>query len=191
MTKFRLAFSIGLFALSFSANADEPSIVIDNTPEQGIPAEALAQQHRKLTAQEEALIAKGEIPIKFTSLTDGTIKSVRIRYYNSKTWATEKDVREYVAGMLKNKASDAHRFQVWSQGTVAPEIECIVEFTEEHRKKLLADNKGCAEGRLLIWDTRCCFRDATGNWSFVTLFDQFHRSHPKGDRRLVKEAKPK
>ena len=185
----RLAFII--FALSLSANADEPSIVIDNTPEQGIPAEALAQQHRKLTAQEEALIAKGENPIKFTSLTDGTIKSVRIRYFSSKTWATEKDVREYVAGMLKNKASDAFRFQVWSQGAVAPEIECIVEFTEEHRKKLLAENKGCAEGRLLIWETTCCYRDATGNWSFVTLFDQFHRSHPKGDRRLVKEAKPK
>ena len=188
MTKFRLASIIGLFALSFSANADEPSIVIDNTPEQGIPAEALAQEHRKPTAQEEALIAKWGT-IKFTSLTDGTIKSVRIRYFSSKTWATEKDVREYVAGMLKNKASDAFRFQVWSQGTTgSPEIECIVEFTEEHRKKLLAENKGCAEGRLLIWDTRCCFRDATGNWSFVTLFDQFHRSHPKGDRSLVKEA---
>jgi hypothetical protein len=189
MTKFRLAFII--FALSFSANADEPTIVIDNTPEQGIPAEALAQQHRKPTAQEEALIAKGEIPIKFTSLTDGTIKSVRIRYFSKKIWATEKEAQEYVAGMLKNKASDAHRFQVWSQGAVTPEIECIVEFTEEHRKKLFADNKGCAEGRLLFWDTRCCYRDATGTWSFVTMFDQFHRSHPKGDRRLVKEAKPK
>jgi hypothetical protein len=192
MTKFRLGFIIGLFALSFSANADEPSIVVDNTPEKGIPAEALAQQNRKPTALEEALMAKGEIPIKFTSLTDGTIKSVRIRYFNSKIWATEKDVREYVAGMLKNKASEAFRFQIWSQGTDdSPEIECIVEFTEEHRKKLFADNKACAEGRLLIWDTRCCYRDATGTWSFVTLFDQFHRSHPKGDRRLVKEAKPK
>ncbi len=192
MTKFRLAFIIGLFALSFSADAAEPSIIIDNTPEKGIPAEALAQQNRKATAQEETLMAKGEIPIKFTSLTDGTIKSVRIRYFNSKTWATEKDVREYVAGMLKNKASEAFRFQVWSQGTPgSPEIECIVEFTEEHRKKLLAENKGCAEGRLLIWETTCCYCDATGNWSFVTLFDQFHRSHPKGNRGLVKEAKPK
>src|ERR1700723_1750622 len=112
MTK--LAFIIGLFALSFSASADEPSIVIENTPEKGVPAEALAQQRRKTTAQEEALIAKGEIPIKFTSLTDGTIKSVRIRYFDNKTWPKEKDVQEYVAGMLKNKASDTHLFQVWS-----------------------------------------------------------------------------
>jgi hypothetical protein len=72
-----------------------------------------------------------------------------------------------------------------------PEIECIVQFTDEHRQKLLAENKGCREGRLLIWKTESCFRDATGRWWFVNAFDQFHRSHPKGNRALAKEAKSK
>ena len=68
-----------------------------------------------------------------------------------------------------------------------PEIEGVVEFTDEYRNKLFAEKKDCREGRLLIWNTEACFRDATGRWYFVTAFDQFHRSHPKGDRSLVKE----
>ncbi len=168
----------------------EPSIVFDNRPEAGIPEEAKAQEHRKATAQEEALAAK-EYPIKFRTLTAGTIKSIRIRYFNKKTWASEKDARDYVAGFLSNKASEVFGFQVWSQSVGVPEIECFVEFTDEHRKKLLAEKKGCREGRLLIWNTESCFRDATGRWYFVSAFDQFHRAHPKGNRELVNRAKSK
>jgi len=172
------------------ASGEEPSIVFDNRPEAGIPEEAKAQEHRKMTAQEEALAAK-EYPVKFPTLTAGTIKSVRIRYFNKETWASEKDARDYVAGFLGNKASAVFGFQIWSQGVGVPEIECIVEFTDEYRKKLRAEKKGCREGRLLIWNTESCFRDATGRWYFVSAFDQFHRAHPKGNRELVNGAKSK
>jgi hypothetical protein len=175
---------------AWSVNAEEPSIVFDNRPGSGVPAEATAQGNRKPTAQEEALAVK-EFPVKFHTLTAGTIKSVRIRYFNKETWSTEKEAREYVAGFLGNKASEVFGFQVWSQTVGVPEIECIVEFTEEYRKKLLADKKDCREGRLLIWNTESCFRDGTGRWYFVSAFDQFHRAHPKGNRDLIKGAKPK
>jgi hypothetical protein len=192
MTKFRLwqAFiTIGLMGgpliwAGAPVNGGEPSIVFDNRPEAGIPSEALAQK-LKLTAQEKLLAAK-EYPVKFHTLTAGTIKTVRICYFNKETWATEAQARAYVAGFLGNKSSAVFGFQIWSQGVGVPEIECIVEFTDEHRKKLLAENKECREGRLLIWNTESCFRDANGRWFFVDAFDYFHSSHPKGDRKLSK-----
>jgi len=175
-----------------TVSGGEPSIVFDNRPEAGIPEEAKAQERRNppLTAEEKALIAK-EYPVKFPTLIAGTIKSVRIRYFNKETWASEKDARDYVAGFLGNKASEVYGWQIWSQGVEVPEIECIVEFTDEYRKKLFAEKKECREGRLLIWNTESCFRDATGKWYFVSAFDQFHRAHPKGERELVKGAKSK
>jgi hypothetical protein len=178
-----------LFALFIvcAVNAGEPSIVFDNRPEAGVPREALTQK-LKLTAQEELLATKDR---KFHALNYGTIKTVRIRYFNKETWKSEKEAREYVAGFLGNKSSAVFGFQIWSQGVGVPEIECIVEFTDEHRKKLLAENKECREGRLLIWNTESCFRDATGRWFFVDAFDQFHRSHPKGNRENAKGAKSK
>jgi hypothetical protein len=180
-----------LFALSIvcPVNAGQPSIVFDNRPEAGVPREALAQK-LKLTAQQELLAAKGS-PVRFHALTDGTIKTVRIRYFNKETWKSEKEVREYVAGFLRNKFSAVFGFQIWSQVVGVPEIECIVEFTDEHRQRLRAAHKECREGRLLIWNTESCFRDAAGRWWFVDAFDQFHRSHPKGNREIVKGAKSK
>ena len=167
------------------ASSEEHKIVFDNRPEAGIPLEATAQKDRKQTAEEKALAAK-EYPVKLHTLTAGTIKLVRIRYFNKETWASENEARKYVAGFLGNKSSEVYGFQVWSQSVGVPEIECIVEFTDEHKKKLAAQNKECREGRLLIWNTESCFRDATGRWYFVNAFDQFHRAHPKGKRDLVK-----
>jgi hypothetical protein len=167
-----------------SANSDVPKIVFDNRPEAGIPPEAIAQVDRE-TARKRELAAKGNGG-KFHSLTAGTIKLVRIRYFNKKTWKSEKEASKYVAGFLGNKLSEVYGFQIWSQSVGVPEIECIVEFTDEHRKNLIAQKKACREGRLLIWNTECCFRDATGTWYFVSAFDQFHRMHPKGDRKLAK-----
>jgi hypothetical protein len=195
VTKIRLCqalCAIGLIGClsARTVSGGEPSIVFDNRPEAEIPEEAKAQEHRKATAQEEALAAK-EYPVKFPTLIAGTIKSVRIRYFNKETWASEKDARDYVAGFLGNKASEVYGWQIWSQSVGVPEIECIVEFTDEYRKKLLAEKKGSREGRLLIWNTESCFRDATGTWYFVSAFDQFHRAHPKGNRELVKGAKSK
>lgn len=168
-----------------SVSNEEPKIVFDNRPESGIPLEAKAQVDRKLTAREKELAAKAD-GIKFHALTAGTIKRVRIRYFNKETWKSDKEASKYVAGFLGNQSSGVFGFQIWSQDVGVPEIECIVEFTDEHREKLVAQNKPCREGRLLIWNTEVCFRDATGRWYYVTAFDQFHRAHPKGDRRLVK-----
>jgi len=180
-----------LFALFIvcAVNAGEPSIVFDNRPEAGVPREALAQK-LKLSAQEELLATK-ESPIKFHALTDGTIKTVRIRYFNKETWQSEKEARQYVDGFLRNKSLALYDFQIWFEVVGVSELECIVEFTDEHRKKLLAENKECREGRLHIWNTESCFRDATGTWWFVDAFDQFHRSHPKGNRENAKGAKSK
>ncbi len=169
-----------------ASDLPKPSIVFDNRPESGVPREALAQK-LKLTAQEESLAFKG-----FRALTDGTIKTVRIRYFNKETWKSENESAEYVAGFLAHESLGVWGFQIWSQSVAVPEIECIVEFTDEHREQLAGESKGFhPEGRLLIWNTEACFRDATGRWWFVNAFDHFHRSHPKGDRALVKDAKAK
>ena len=164
------------------------AIVIDNRPERGVPPEALVQIHDKRFAAEEAVAAR-EFPETLRGLTAGTIKSVRIRYFNKETWATEKAACGYVARFLDHKSLHVFGFQIWSQTVDVPEIECLVDFTEEHRKALLAEQKPCREGRLLIWNTEACYRDATGRWWFVNAFDHFHRWHPKGDRKLARDAK--
>jgi uncharacterized protein (TIGR03067 family) len=165
-----------------------PSIVFDNRPEAGVPPEALAQMHAKRPAKEEPLPGQ-TWPPKLHEITAGTIRTVRIRYFNKDSWATEEQAREYVRGYLAHKSLEAFGFQIWSQGVGVPEIECRVEFTDEYREKLSNDQKPYWEGRLLIWNTESCFRDATGRWWFVTLFDHFHSSHPKGDRKLSKNPK--
>jgi hypothetical protein len=151
--------TLGLLAAlsARSAHGGEPAIVFDNRPEMGIPREALAQEFRKLSAEEQARAVKG-YPFTFPALTAGTIQSVRIRYFNRQTWASEKEAREYVAEFLRNKSSGVSTFQVWSEFVLLPEIECIVDFTAEHRKKLSAEHKACREGRLLLWHTEACFR---------------------------------
>ncbi len=120
---------------------------------------------------------------------DGTIKTVRVRYFNKATWATEPGAKAYLAGFLASDKPGLFDFQIWSQSLGRPEIECVVEFSGAYLEKLRQQNKPCRpEGRLLIWNTEACFRDAAGRWWFVTLFDHFHKSHPNGDRTLVKAA---
>lgn len=164
-----------------------PSIVFDNQPELGIPREAESQKV-KLTAQEELLAKDWPAHFHFQDLTAGTIKTVRIRYFNTKSWATEEQARDYVAAFLAHKSLPVYGFsQPWSQDVGVPEVECLIDFTDQHRKELLDENRPCREGRLLLWYTECCYRDATGRWWFVGLFDHFHRYHPKGNRDLAKK----
>ena len=171
--------------------SDQPSIVFDNRPESGMPREALAQMIAKLSVPKGALPAQ-ELPKTLHALTNGTIKTVRIRYFNKDTWATEEQAREYVAKFLAHKSLDAYLGSYpWSQGVGAPEIECLVDFTDEYRKKLRDEQKPSHEGRLLLWNTESCFRDATGRWWFVSAYDHFHGSHPKGIRENAKGAKSK
>lgn len=176
----------------------EPKIVFDNRPETGLPREAQAQTRADSPSREEltklyaTLTAQeGEVqwPVDFHDVT-GTIKTVRIRYFNKETWKGEKEARDYVRGFFTNKSSKVYSFQIWSQGVGVPEIECLVDFTDEYRKKLRDEGKPCDTGRLLIWNTEACFRDATGRWWFVSVFDYYHGAHPKGDRRLAKPKQP-
>lgn len=175
---------------------EEPKIVFDNRPEMGVPLEARAQTRvdseelKKLYATLTVQEGEGQWPYTFHN-TVSTIKTVRIRYFNKETWKSEKQAREYVRGFLANKSSGLNSFQIWSQGVGVPEIECLVDFTDEYRNKLRDEQKRCDTGRLLIWNTEACFRDATGRWWFVNGFDYYHSSHPKGDRRLAKPKQPK
>jgi hypothetical protein len=167
-----------LLGLLLTCAGKEPSIVFDDRPEAGVPPEALAQKTDQGFGNET-----------LHAMTQGTIKTIRIRYFNKKTWATEGQAREYVAGILAHESQGVFGFQIWSQLVSVPEIECFVEFTDEYREKLLHDHKPYREGRLLIWNTESCFRDATGRWWFVSLFDYFHSAHPKGDRKLSQDPK--
>ncbi len=160
----------------------EPTFVFDNRPESGVPQEARA----RLTNQEnEQLHKKGRSNLR--ELKEGNIRTVHIRYFNKETWKTEAQVIAYVRNYLADKSLSGTDFQIWSQGVGVPEIECFIEFTDEYRKKLREENKPCRTGRLLIWHTESCYRDATGSWWFVGAFNHFHRYHPKGDRKLAKE----
>ena len=176
--------ALSVLVLAFAAGGGQnPSIVFDNRPEAGVPADALAQKSH----------SAGSKP--FRSLAGGTIKTVRVRYFNKQTWATEEQAGAYVAGFLAHPKLDAFEFQVWSQGVGVPEVECVIEFTDAHRREIRDAGKVKGplprEGRLLLWNTEACFRDATGRWWFVSAFDHYHAAHPKGNRNLSKGAKGK
>ena len=160
-----------------------PPIVFDDRPDAGVPPEARAQKP-------DVRPAEGP-PRTLHAMTDGTIKTVRIRYFNRAAWASEAQAREYVAGFLADTTLEGFDFQIWSQMVGRPELECVVEFTDAYLEKLRPTGRPVQrEGRLLIWNTESCFRDATGRWRFVTAFNYFHKAHPNGDRKLVRATTP-
>ena len=184
---FAIAFACALAVPIVRADEKEPAIVFNNHPEAGVPKEALEQA--RVMGKEAKRLPKAlrlSDPPKLHEVTAGSIKQVRIRYFNKGTWATEAQAREYVRGFLAHKSLDSHSFQVWSQVVDVPEMECLIDFTDEYQKKILDDDLPFEEGRLLIWNTESCFRDATGRWWFVNAFDYFHAAHPKGNRENVK-----
>ena len=161
------------------AGGDEPTVIFDNRPEFGIPLEAEVQMRAALS---DKSAGKGS---NLESLAGNKIKTVRIRYFDKNIWASEKQVSKYIAGFLTQKLP-AYRYPFWSEGLGEPQIECIVEFTDDYRNKLIAERKPYHEGQLLIWATESCFRDATGKWWFIGLFDYFHRFHRTGSRELAR-----
>ncbi len=167
-----------------AARADEPTIRFDNRPEAGIPREARMQEKDPPAADD--LPANATMLPTLHTLTDGKIKSVRIRYYNKDVWTTEEQAQAYVRSYLAAKTTELYGFQIWSQSVGIPEIECFVEYTDEYRNKRHEQNKHCIEGRLLLWNTESCFCDASGRWWYVSAFDHFHKHHPKGNRELAK-----
>ena len=160
-----------------------PEIVFDNRPDAGVPPEALAQK-----PDEHPDAPAGGRPRTLRSMTEGTIKAVRIRYFNKETWPTEGQARDYVGGFLADTSTDVSDFQNWSQVVFRPEIECVVEFSDASLEKLRREGKPSSrEGRLILWNTESCFRDATGRWRFVSAFHHFHKSHPHGERGLARD----
>ena len=167
-----------VFTMGLHADEERPVIEFDNLPLAGIPLEAALQAYKPEFVRQNK---------KFHSIVDGKIKRVRIRYMDDRTWKKKENVQTYLGKILTNEKHEAYGSQIWSQGVHLPEIECVIEFTEEHiaefREKRVRSYR---EGVLLLWESVACYRDATGKWWFVSLFDEYHRSHPNGSRELSK-----
>lgn len=152
------------FLLSLTVSrAVEPQIIFNiqtNHLERGIPSEA--QQQEKVNPRSHGTLAQ---------VLSNTLDTVTVRYFNN-GWTNQAQVRAYVAGIFADAHTETYTFQIWQQGVGAPEIECLLQFKNQQ------------QGRLLLWDTACCVRDANGKWWFVSTFDFFHRKHPKGNRKL-------
>jgi hypothetical protein len=162
--------SFSLVFLSFAlAHGDEPRITFEKgtPPEAGIPREAEAQEKPDQT--DHGTLAK---------VLGDTVESAKVRYF-SNVWTNEKQVSEYLAGLLANDRTKTYTFQIWQQALTMPEIECQVTY------------KNHQEGRLLLWDTCACVRDATGKWWFVSLFEYYHAKHPDGTRSLAPKTPKK
>lgn len=144
--------------------AAEPQIVFKNQPESGIPDEARLQE--KVDPASHGTLAK---------VLGDSLQTITVRYFSGE-WPDQKQVAGYLTGLLVDEGTATYTFQIWSQGVGEPEIECLLTF------------KGRVEGRLLIWGTTACLRDAAGKWWFVSIYDYFHRKHPKGNRGLVRES---
>lgn len=145
--------------------AAPPKVVFDNTPERGIPREARAQErdgHESLGTVADIL--------------GDSLATIRVRYFND-SWKSQKQVSDYIAGLIIDPSTKTYTRQLWSQDVGEPEIECLLTF------------KDYTEGRLLLWQTVGCLRDGRGNWWFISPFDYFHRKHPKGDRTLARPPK--
>ena len=154
------------FILSFGST-DEITTTFDEKPDSGIPIGAQLQNRERLTK-----------PLLWGDVFAGKFESVSIRYFDSETWKTKKQVRQYLIGFLKREDIQIHSNVPWAQGVGVPEIECSLKFKDEYRKS--SDEK-FKYGKLLIWNTVACFRDANGTWHFLTNGDYFHLHHPGGD----------
>lgn len=164
-----------MVVLAVSAAASEPSIIFDSRPESGVPVDAMTQ--KPLDTRNHGSLGQ---------LAGDSIKTVRVMYHDKATWTNEQQIQTYIAGLLTNVHAETYSFQVWSQGLGRPELECGIEFTSAHQARVRADRIRAHDGRLLIWKTEACFRDATGRWWFVALFDHYHGTHPAGNRSLAR-----
>jgi hypothetical protein len=156
-----------MFTLTLS-RAAEPNIIFNlhtNQPESGVPSEARKQE--KVDPHGHGTLAH---------VLGDTLQTVTVRYFNTNTWASEKQVSDYLAGLFPDKRTETYTFQIWSQLVTDPEIECVLTF------------KDGRQGRLLLWGTAACVRDDMGKWWFVSTFDYFHGKHPEGNRELSHES---
>jgi hypothetical protein len=111
----RVSMKIMLFALlsASSAYGAEFSIVFDNRPEYGMPQEAEKQE--RLDTNHLAGDNR-----KLSDLVGDSIKTVRVRYFSTNTWANETQARTYIAGLLTDKLAACSNHPMWAQYTVKP-----------------------------------------------------------------------
>jgi hypothetical protein len=161
-----IAFCCAALLLSF-APPDEITANFEDKPDSGIPVAAQLQKNEKLA-----------IPLLWGDVFTGKFESVNIRYFDAETWKTQKQVKQYLLGFLKRDDIRVFSHVPWAQGVGVPEIECSIEFKDDYRK---STDRKFRYGKLLIWNTVACFRDANGTWHFLTNGDYFHLHHPAGD----------
>jgi hypothetical protein len=102
-----------------------------------------------------------------------SVQTITVQYA-SKEWA-DKELTQYLAGLIAATSTATYTFQIWSQLVLEPEVECAIRFKDQK------------QGKLLLWDTCGCYQDSQGRWWFLSLFDYYHANHPHGTRRIQKE----
>ena len=167
--KCSLAVCLATLILS-SVSFDEMTITFDKIPDAGIPVAAQLQNNEPLPE-----------PLLWGEVFAGKFKSANMRYFDAETWETQKQAKQYLTGYLKREDIQISSRVRWSQGVGIPEIECSIEFADDYRNS--TDGK-FRYGKLLIWNTVACFRDANGTWHFLTNGDYFHLHHPDGDPEI-------
>jgi hypothetical protein len=158
-----------------------PAILFDNQhrPVLGIPPEARAQERTNSLGSG----SHGSL----SPLLRDSVKALRVQYFNKESWKTEDQVRAYLGALTTNQFTEVYGLQMWSESVGTPEIDCLVDFTEEYQSKVVSqEHSTYRQGRLLLWLTEACFRDGSGRWWFVNVFDHFHRHHPLGKRSLAR-----
>ena len=95
------------FILSFVCT-DEIKTTFDEKPESGIPIAAQLQNREPLTK-----------PLLWGDVFAGKFESASIRYFDTETWKTKKQVSEYLIGFLKREDIQISSNVPWAQGVGA------------------------------------------------------------------------
>ncbi len=148
-----------------ATQAAEPKIEFDKQPKpsiRGVPKEAKLQS--KSDTLNHGTLAK--------QMAD-SVQTITVQHA-SKEWS-DKELTQYLTGLLTDTSTATYTFQIWSQLVLEPEVECAIRFKDQK------------QGKLLLWDTCGCYQDPQGRWWFLSLFDYYHANHPHGTRRIQKE----
>jgi hypothetical protein len=152
--------TLAALMLITATHAADPKIEFDKRPEpsaRGVPKEAKHQT--KAGPHDHGTLAR--------QLGD-SVQTITVQYA-SKDW-TDKELNQYLVGLLTDNATATYTFQIWSQMLTTPEVECSIHFKDQK------------QGKLLLWQTCGCYQNSQGRWWFLTLFDYYHRNHPHGTR---------
>lgn len=155
---------IAAIMLVTAAQASQPNVEFDPKDEpsiRGVPEEASLQAEK--SPKSHGTLAR---------LIGDSIQSFKV-LYASRDW-TEKQLREYLAGLVTDDSTAIYTCQIWSQRVLDPEVECSITFKDQK------------QGKLLLWQTCACVQDSRGKWWFVSVFDYFHKHHPRGNRSTVR-----